>query len=159
MNVLSLRKWCYSKCIAFYNLSPSLLECRIVGQRVYLMPPVAPLVPIWTVNMVKRTVLVLHLKPHRCWIRRALNNKLWLHWYNALSGKANIIFTACVGKMDINTDLRISYIYYRWWSSPLSYVDNVDICFILFIWILLDLTNGKSTLVQIMAWCHQATGH
>ena len=26
-------------------------------------------------------------------------------------------------------------------------------------WISLDFTDGKSTLVQVMAWCHQATSH
>ena len=26
-------------------------------------------------------------------------------------------------------------------------------------WMLLDLTDDKSTLVQVMAWCHQATSH
>ena len=27
------------------------------------------------------------------------------------------------------------------------------------IWILLDFTDDQSTLVQVMAWCHQATSH
>ena len=27
------------------------------------------------------------------------------------------------------------------------------------IWMSLDLTDDKSTLVQVMAWCHQATSH
>ena len=27
------------------------------------------------------------------------------------------------------------------------------------IWMSLDLTNDKSTLVQVMSWCHQATSH
>ena len=26
-------------------------------------------------------------------------------------------------------------------------------------WVSLDLTEGKSTLVQVMAWSHQATSH
>ena len=30
---------------------------------------------------------------------------------------------------------------------------------IAFKWLSLDLTNDKSTLVQVMAWCHQATSH
>ena len=32
-------------------------------------------------------------------------------------------------------------------------------CEFAFRWMSLDLTDDKSTLVQVMAWCHQATGH
>ena len=32
-------------------------------------------------------------------------------------------------------------------------------CEIAFRWMSLDLTDGKSTLIQVMAWCRQATSH
>ena len=32
-------------------------------------------------------------------------------------------------------------------------------CKILLKWMPMDLTDGKSTLVQVKAWCHQATSH
>ena len=32
-------------------------------------------------------------------------------------------------------------------------------CKIVLKWIPMDFTDGKSTLVQVMAWCHQATSH
>ena len=32
-------------------------------------------------------------------------------------------------------------------------------CEIALIWMSLDLTDDQSTLVQVMAWCHQATSH
>ena len=32
-------------------------------------------------------------------------------------------------------------------------------CEIALIWMSLDLNDGKSTLVQVMAWCHQVTSH
>ena len=32
-------------------------------------------------------------------------------------------------------------------------------CKIVLKWMPMDLTDGKSTLVQVMAWCHQATSH
>ena len=32
-------------------------------------------------------------------------------------------------------------------------------CEIALIWISLDFTDDQSTLVQVMAWCHQATSH
>ena len=32
-------------------------------------------------------------------------------------------------------------------------------CAIVFRWMSLDLSDGKSTLVQVMAWCRQATSH
>ena len=32
-------------------------------------------------------------------------------------------------------------------------------CEIALIWMSLDFTNDQSTLVQVMAWCHQATSH
>ena len=32
-------------------------------------------------------------------------------------------------------------------------------CKIALIWMSLDLTDDQSTLVQVMAWCHQATSH
>ena len=38
--------------------------------------------------------------------------------------------------------------------------DGWDIsCEIVFRWMLVDLTDGKSSLVQVMAWCLQATRH
>ena len=40
-----------------------------------------------------------------------------------------------------------------WW---LRYVSLVNLPFR---WMSLDLTDDKSTLVQVMAWCHQATSH
>ena len=32
-------------------------------------------------------------------------------------------------------------------------------CEVVLIWMSLDLTDDQSTLVQVMAWCHQATSH
>ena len=32
-------------------------------------------------------------------------------------------------------------------------------CKIVLVWMPMDLTDGKSTLVQVMAWCHQATSY
>ena len=42
----------------------------------------------------------------------------------------------------------------------ISVIDARDItCEIVLKWISLDLSDDKSTLVQVMAWCHQATSH
>ena len=42
----------------------------------------------------------------------------------------------------------------------ISVVDGWGISFELALrWMSLDLTDDKSTLVQVMAWCHQATSH
>ena len=42
----------------------------------------------------------------------------------------------------------------------ISVTDGWDIsCKIALRWMPLDLTEDKSTLVQVMAWCHQATSH
>ena len=42
----------------------------------------------------------------------------------------------------------------------ISVIDGWGIsCELTLRWMSLDLTNDKSTLVQVMAWCHQATSH
>ena len=39
-------------------------------------------------------------------------------------------------------------------------IDGWGICYeIALIWMSLDFTDDQSTLVQVMAWCHQATSH
>ena len=44
--------------------------------------------------------------------------------------------------------------------KPISVTDGWDIsCKIALRWMPLDLIDDKSTLVQVMAWCHQATSH
>ena len=40
----------------------------------------------------------------------------------------------------------------EWWLRYISYEVSLR-------WMPLDLTNDKSTLVQVMAWCRQATSH
>ena len=42
-------------------------------------------------------------------------------------------------------------IFSNWW---LKYLSGNDLR-----WMSLDLSDDKSTLVQVMAWCHQATSH
>ena len=45
-------------------------------------------------------------------------------------------------------------------SKLISAIDDWGIsCEIARRWLSLDLTDDKSTLVQVMAWCHQATSH
>ena len=45
-------------------------------------------------------------------------------------------------------------------SQIISVIDGWGIsCELAFRWMPLDLTDDKSTLVQVMAWCHQATSH
>ena len=45
-------------------------------------------------------------------------------------------------------------------SKLISVIDGGDIaCEIVLRWISLDLSDDKSTLVQVMAWCRQATSH
>ena len=53
-----------------------------------------------------------------------------------------------------------------WWNSsnnifnPISMIDGWGIsCEIALRWMSLDLTDDMSTLIQVMAWCHQATSH
>ena len=42
----------------------------------------------------------------------------------------------------------------------ISVIDGWSIsCELVLIWMSLALTDDKSTLVQVMAWCHQATSH
>ena len=42
----------------------------------------------------------------------------------------------------------------------ISVIDGwVITCELALRWMLLDITDDKSTLVQVMAWCHQATSH
>ena len=44
--------------------------------------------------------------------------------------------------------------------KQISVIDGWGIsCEIVLIWMSLDFTNDQSTLVQVMAWCHQATSH
>ena len=45
-------------------------------------------------------------------------------------------------------------------NKALWVIDGWDVAFEIAVrWISLDLTDDKSTLVQVMAWCHQATSH
>ena len=53
-----------------------------------------------------------------------------------------------------------------WWNfrylifQKISVIDGWGIsCELALRWMSLDLTDDKSTLVQVMAWCHQATSH
>ena len=44
--------------------------------------------------------------------------------------------------------------------QPILVIDGGSIsCKIVLKWMPMDLTDGKSTLVQVMAWCRQATSH
>ena len=44
--------------------------------------------------------------------------------------------------------------------KQISVIDGWGIsCEIALIWMSLDFTDDQSTLVQVMAWCHQATSH
>ena len=48
------------------------------------------------------------------------------------------------------------YVIFKW----ISVTDDCRIsCEIALIWMSLDFTDDQSTLVQVMAWCHQATSH
>ena len=44
------------------------------------------------------------------------------------------------------------YVIFKW-------ILVIDACEIALIWMSLDLTDDQSTLVQVMAWCRQATSH
>ena len=47
-----------------------------------------------------------------------------------------------------------------WYFQIISVIDGWCISFEISLrWMSLDLTDDKSTLVQVMAWCHQATSH
>ena len=47
----------------------------------------------------------------------------------------------------------------NWWPRYPVIDDQVIPCGIVLWWLLLNLTDDKSTLVQVMAWCRQATSH
>ena len=48
----------------------------------------------------------------------------------------------------------------EYFSEPITMIDGWDIfCEIALRRMSLDLTDDESTLVQVMAWCHQATSH
>ena len=48
----------------------------------------------------------------------------------------------------------------RKFSKGILVIDDWGIsCEIALIWMSLDFTDNQSTLVQVMAWCHQATSH
>ena len=44
------------------------------------------------------------------------------------------------------------WLIFKWFGTEVSHA-------IVFRWVSLDFTEDKSTLVQVMTWCHQATGH
>ena len=52
---------------------------------------------------------------------------------------------------------------WNFWSLIFQIISVIDgwgiFCELAHRWISLNLTNDKSTLVQVMAWCHQATSH
>ena len=48
--------------------------------------------------------------------------------------------------------MKFKYVIFRW-------ILVIDSCEIALIWISLDFTHDQSTLVQVMAWCRQATSH
>ena len=53
-------------------------------------------------------------------------------------------------------ELKFRYLIFQ----IISVIDGWGIpCNFALIWLLLDLTDDKSTLVQVMAWCRQATSH
>ena len=51
------------------------------------------------------------------------------------------------------------YLIYKWISVIDGWGISDEIVLIITIWISLDFADDQSTLVQVMAWCRQATSH
>ena len=101
------------------------------------------------INYCKRVVTPVH--QHWIYISLALTHKLhWNKWY-LLS--INLLFNSLApGKFEWN----FRYAIFKW----ISVIGGWGIsCEIALIWMSLYFTDDQSTLVQVMAWCHQATSH
>ena len=86
----------------------------------------------------------------KCYCQGKLSHVTWA----AVTGTAiMVLFNSLVpGKFEWNFRYLIFQI--------ISVIDGCDISSELALrWMSLDLTDEKSTLVQVMAWCHQATSH
>ena len=65
----------------------------------------------------------------------------WYLWWNYLLGRFQRNFRQVI--------FQLILVIYGWSIS----------CKIVLKWMPMDLTDGKSTLIQVMAWCRQATSH
>ena len=76
-----------------------------------------------------------------------------VHWsQNAWCHPNQILNSLAPGKFELNFRYLILQI--------ISVIDGWRIsCELALRWMSLDLTDDKSKLVQVMAWCHQATSH
>ena len=87
------------------------------------------------------------------------------HWGSTILGDSTLCFILMCLKNSsrlINSlaNMRSEWDF-RWVIFKLILmIDGWSIsCEIILRWMSLDLTDEKSTLVQVMAWCHQATSH
>ena len=73
---------------------------------------------------------------------------MWVHW--------------CIGWQNFDWlapekfELNFSYVIFKWILAIDVWVITCDIALI---WMSLDFADDQSTLVQVMAWCRQATSH
>ena len=78
--------------------------------------------------------------------------KLWLTHYQCVSQKTSAMFVTGPGKCHGNFKSTISE--HLWWIKFMS-----TSCKIALRWMPQITFDDKLTLVQVMAWCHQATSH
>ena len=89
----------------------------------------------------------------RCWSNSTSVFFDFILWIDALIISWKIVLNSLIPrKFEWNFRYLISHI--------ISVIDGrVTSCELALRWISLDLTDDKSTMVQVMAWCHQATSH
>ena len=93
-------------------------------------------------------------KPHQAVEQTILLTVIWDTMTYMLCHYNDLWFVILCGKLNL------------WSSHPktdIPYIFNIKFhlprCEIALRWISLDLSDDKSALVQVMAWCHQATSH
>ena len=107
-------------------------------------PHVGPMnFSIWVkANCLESSVGITIPVPPHSWVVTEPHLSWKLVWINSLAP----------GKFEWN----FRYIIFKW----ILVIDGWSIsCEIALIWMLLDFTDDQSTLVQVMAWCHQTTSH
>ena len=90
------------------------------------------------------------------WINMHIYIAEW-NWYVAVSicgVDTAVLLLVC--QLIGHREIWMKYVIFK----QILVIDGWDIfCQIALIWISLDFTNDQSALVQVMAWCHQATSH
>ena len=106
-------------------------------------------------NLFSRTQLTICQHWFRKWlgteqVTSHFLNRLWAYCWPSLLTHTQDLNSLTPGKLEWNFR-HFQIDFSDWWLKHLLWNCSTIIS--------LDFTDGQSTLVQVMAWCHQATSH